>query len=118
MWDLISGLAQWALPWLPGGLWCAWWLFCVNWKKAWEVLADGGAIGVILLVFLSALAWAMIFPAETLNFWKQLAACASLALVALFCGWLQGQLGWTPEEVSFDPPEDHGHGHGHGHGHP
>jgi hypothetical protein len=36
-----------------------------------------------------------------------------LALVALFCGWLQDQLGWTPEEVSFEPPAaEHGH-HGH-----
>ena len=23
---------------IPGGLWCAWWLWGVNWKKTWPVL--------------------------------------------------------------------------------
>jgi hypothetical protein len=124
MYDWLIWLLTTSLPWLPAGLWCAWWLFGVNWKKAWPVLATGGWVGVVLLTFLSALAWSQIFPRSvhwlgvTLpNFWWQLGSCSALALVALFCGWLQGQLGWTPAEVSFDPPaghHDHGH-HGHGH---
>lgn len=123
MGEWLVGLLTWSLPWLPAGLWCAWWLWGVNWKSAWGVLARGGWVGVVLLTFLSALAWSQIFPVSRSvwgvavpNFWWQLAACSALALVALFCGWLQDQLGWTPAEVSFDPPESHGdHGH-HGHG--
>lgn len=111
---------------LPGGLWCAWWLWCVNWKKAWPVLADGGWVVVVLIVLVSALAWSGTFPVETrrrflgvplANFWYQLVACTALALVALFCGWVQDKLGWTPEEISFDPPApEPGHAH-HAHGH-
>jgi hypothetical protein len=113
---------------LPGGLWCAWWLWCANWKKAWPVLAEGAWVVVVLVVFLSALAWSATFPVHGSrrflgvplgNFWYHLVASSALALVALFCGWLQGRLGWAPAEVSFDPPPPepaHGH-HGHAHGH-
>ncbi len=109
---------------LPGGLWCAWWLWCVNWKKAWPMLAEGGWMPVVLLMFISALAWSRIFPATftglgfpITNFVWQSGCVIALTLIALFCGWVQGQLGWTPEEISFEPPPtEHGHGH-HGHGH-
>jgi hypothetical protein len=121
----VSWLGQALLPWLPGGLWCAWWLWCVNWKHAWPVLARGGWIVVVLLTLVSALAWSGIFPRSCdclgfplANFWWQLGACTTLALVALFCGWLQGRWGLTPSEVDFEPVEhhdDHGHGHGHAH---
>jgi hypothetical protein len=104
---------------LPGGLWCAWWLWCVNWPKVWPVLAQGGWIVVVLLMFISALAWSSIFPSTFTgfgfplpNFWWQLGSVGALTLVALFCGWLQEQLGWTPAEVNFEPPAGH-HGHGH-----
>jgi hypothetical protein len=117
----VAWLGRALLPWLPGGLWCAWWLWCVNWKHAWPVLARGGWIVVVLLTFVSALAWSGVFPSSCdrlgfplVNFWWQLGACTTLALVALFCGWLQGRLGLTPAEVTFDPVEHHGdHGHGH-----
>ena len=74
----------------------------------------------MLLTFLSALAWSRVFPRSLsvagftiTNFWWHLGASIALVLVALFCGWLQGRLGWAPGEVSFDPPAtDHGH-HGH-----
>src|SRR5688572_26569554 len=91
-----------SLPWLPGGLWCAWWLWGVNWPKAWQVLARGGWVGVVLVVFASALAWSATFPSTARvlglplpNFWWQLGACSALAGVALFCGWLQGKMHWT-----------------------
>ena len=42
---------------LPGGLWCVWWLFCVNWKKTWPVLSQGGWMPVVLLMVVTALAW-------------------------------------------------------------
>jgi hypothetical protein len=100
-----------ALPWLPAGLWCAWWLLCIPWKKAWPILAAGGWLPVVLLTVVVALVWSRLFPATwgvlgwpMPNFWWQLTACSALTLIALFCGWLQGQLGWTPPEVSYDPP--------------
>jgi hypothetical protein len=120
MGESILAILQWLLPWLPAGLWCAWWLWGVNWKSAWPILAHGGWTVVVLLVFVSALAWSSIFPrpCDCLglalpNFWWQLGSTTTLALVALFCGWLQGHIGWSPPEVSFDPPaEEHAH-HGH-----
>src|SRR4051794_25557032 len=90
----VASLFRLLLPWLPGGLWCAWWLWCVNWKRAWPVLARGGWLVVVLLTLVSALAWSAISPSSCRclgfplgNYWWQLGACTSLALVALFCGW-------------------------------
>jgi hypothetical protein len=100
------------------GVWCAWWLFCVNWKAAWPILARGGWVVVVLFVITAALAWSAIVPTcDCLGFpmpafWWELGSTASLALLALFCGWLQGRIGWLPPEVSFEPPaETHAHGH-------
>ena len=96
---------------LPAGLWCAWWLWCVNWKDVWPVLARGAWLVVVLLVLSSALAWSAIFPSTCNcigvplpNFWWQLGYVAMLVAVALFCGWLQGVFRWTPSEISLDPP--------------
>jgi hypothetical protein len=105
---------------LPGCLWVAWCLGCVNWKKAWPVLADGAWVGVILVILLASLAWAKMEPSsyillETLfipNFWWQLSCVIAIALVALFCGWLQGLLGWTPMQAAVEPTDDHLADHG------
>jgi hypothetical protein len=120
MGDWLAWMLQQSLPWLPAGLWCAWWLWGVNWKNAWTVLSRGGWVGVVLLTFLSALAWSKIFPRtfdflgfSVPNFWWQLGASLALVLVALFCGWLQGKFGWEPPEVSFDPPAASPDHHGH-----
>src|SRR5262245_32721081 len=104
----ILGVLLWLLP---LGLWCAWWLCCVNWARVWPVLSRGGWIGVVLLMFIIALPWSRF----TLNFWGTFGHVGAWAALALFCGWLQGQLGWTPPEMSFAPPAHHDHGHGHGH---
>jgi hypothetical protein len=112
---MTLAILQWLLPWLVLALWCAWWLWCVNWKDTWPVLARGGWVGVVLLVLTIALAWSAMYPAKP-NFWWQLGCTSALALVALFCGWAQGQLGWEPPPVTFEPAA-HGHDHGHGHGH-
>jgi hypothetical protein len=116
-----------SLAWLPGVLfpllllvlWCAWWLGCVNWKNAWPVLAEGGWMPVVLLMLMVALGWSRIsrstcnclgFPIA--NFFWQLLGVTGITLLALLCGWLQSRLGWTPAEVSFEPPpQEHGHGH-------
>lgn len=132
-WGLLSLLlAAWLLL-----LWVAWWLWGVDWAKAWGVLAQGGWVPLVLLVTLGALVWSQILPhdlsvgfASVPNFWWQFAAAGLLACTALFCGWLQGVMGWMPEEIPIYPAEgghdrghgqghDHGHGHGHdnGHGH-
>jgi hypothetical protein len=113
MCETILAILQWLLPLLPAVLWCVWWLWCVNWKTLWPVLAAGGWVVVILFVVVSALAWSTIFPTcdclgfPLPNFWWQLGGTTSLALLGLFCGWLQGRMGWTPPEVTFDPPAEH-----------
>lgn len=100
--------------WVPLILWCAWWLWCANWSKIWPVLAHGGWVPVVLLMLIAALVWVQIFPGGA---WRFGIVCLWV-LVALFCGWLQGQFGWTPPEISVEPPAEAEHGHGHhDHGH-
>jgi hypothetical protein len=94
-------------------VWVAWWLGCVNWKKAWPVLREGGWLPALLLLILAALVWSQIAPgdwtpAEPLtlpNFWWQLAALIGLAAVAGLCGWVQGLLHWGPVEPESSSPE-------------
>lgn len=118
---LVSELGALALHWWLVLFWVAWWLWGVNWQKAWPVLARGAWVPVVLLVLIAALAWSRIMPSQwtvagaiTLpNFWWQLGAVSGLACVALFCGWFQGVMGWTPADVEVDPPAQVEHGHGH-----
>jgi hypothetical protein len=103
-------------------VWIAWWLWGVNWSKAWPVLAQGAWAPVVLLSLIAALVWSQLdrIPPDLLkdvpNFWWQLGCIWILLAVALFCGWLQGYFGWTPPEISLEPPApsgDHQHGHHH-----
>ena len=106
-------------------LWCVWWLCAVDWKTAWHVLGKGGWAPVVLLVLVSAYAWSQIAPGDCgclgfvriPSFWAHLGGVSALTAIALFCGWLQGYMGWAPAEIAIEAP---GHGsasHGHGHGH-
>jgi hypothetical protein len=103
--------------------WVAWWLWGVNWNKAWAVLARGGWVPVALLTVIAAAAWSAMAPSTydfldlflIANFWWQLAAVTLVVLLALFCGWLQGVLGWAPAEINLDPPAPAHHDHAHGH---
>jgi hypothetical protein len=118
VWAFVSGvtvvivqMSRLLLPALPGGLWCAWWLWCANWKEIWPILHKGAWVAVVLLMVVSALAWSQIFPrgcnclgVTIPNFWWQLGSVGTLTVVALFCGWLQEQCGLTPIAISFDPP--------------
>jgi hypothetical protein len=114
---LLQLLASWSLV----IVWIAWWLWGVNWKKAWPVLAQGAWAGVLLIGVVVTLAWSQIAPSScTLlrifvvpNFWWQLGAVAGLIAIALFCGWLQGVMGWTPAEISLEPPAAASHEHAH-----
>ena len=117
--DLLRVAAGWSLL----IVWVAWWLWGVNWKKAWPVLAQGGWVPLVLLMVLTALVWSQISASDftslelitVFNFWWQLGAVALLVAIALFCGWLQGVFGWAPAELSLDPPAPAAHDHGHGH---
>ena len=121
--DLTGQLGALALHWWFVLLWIAWWLWGVNWHKAWPVLSRGAWMPFALVVVVAALAWSQIAPSTSTvlgtltlpNFWWQLGACAALGATALFCGWLQGLMHWTPADVAVDPPAEVEHGHAHGH---
>jgi hypothetical protein len=121
--QLLGVLGGLLLQWWLVLLWIAWWLWGVNWQKAWPVLARGAWAPLVLVVMLVALVWSQIAPGSSNflglvslpNFWWQLTATGLLAATALFCGWLQGVMNWTPEDVPVDPPAPVEHAHGHGH---
>jgi hypothetical protein len=126
LWESLQPVFQVLLALVPVGLWCVFWLLCVNWKKLWPVLAQGAWAGVVLLGLVSALVWSKLDDRScnclgftTLpNFWWQLGGVASLIGVALFCGWLQGVIRYSPPDINVEMPTGHdAHGHGHGHGH-
>jgi hypothetical protein len=124
-WDVFYYVMHAVLPWTPAVAWFAWWLWGVNWSRAWQVLRGGAWVPLVLLGVLGALAWSELAPGECTcvgfvrlsNFWWQLGAVGLLAALTLFCGWIQGRVGWGPAEMNLDPPElahaDAGHGHGH-----
>ncbi len=107
-----NNLLSFLLALLPWTLWCVVWLFAVNWRKAWPMLAAGGWAPAVLLMVMASMAWAMIDarPCDCLGFmvvpngWWQLGYVATLAALALVCGWLQGYFAWTPPEISTEPP--------------
>jgi len=117
--DLLVLGGQWSLL----IAWIAWWLWGVNWKKAWPVLRAGAWAPVVLLVLISALAWSRIAPSSSDilyffpigNFWWQLGAVSLLAGLAFFCGWLQGLMGYEPGEIDLEPKAAHGAAHHHEH---
>jgi hypothetical protein len=121
---LVTQLASLGFHWLLWIVWAAWCLGGINWKKTRHVLAIGGWAPALLLVLLSAIVWSRLDARScdclgfvTLpNFWWQLGYVSMLAAIAMFCGWLQSVLHWTPHEIHLDPPA-HGHDHGHGHAH-
>jgi hypothetical protein len=120
---LLAPVWHFLLAWLLLVVWIIWWLWGVNWRKAWPVLAEGAWLPVVLLMIVGALAWAEMAPSDCTclvlvtvpNFWWQLGAVGLLMAVTLFCGWLQGVMDWTPEEISLEPPLAVAGAHGHGH---
>lgn len=120
--ELGVQLVQLGLSWSLLLAWIAWWLWGVNWEKAWPALRQGGWAPLVLIMFVAAFAWSRIAPGpcdclgfmKVPNFYWQLGAVSLLVAVTLLCGWLQSYLGWTPAEINLDPPapahDDH-HGH-------
>jgi hypothetical protein len=122
--DLGWGLYPYAVPICLMIAWIAWWLWCVNWWKAFPFLAEGAWVFLVLLVVVSALVWSRIAPSGcsclgfvTLpNFWWQLGAVCLYVGIALFCGWLQIFFQWAPPVIELAPPASHDAGHdSHGH---
>ncbi len=116
---------------LPGGVFTAWCLWAVNWRKMWPVLAAGAWVPMVLVGIMAAVVWTHVFPSNVLvlgfipvaNGLWQLGAVAVLIGVALTCGWLQTRYGWYPPDISFDPPppvplHDHVHADDHSHAAP
>jgi hypothetical protein len=100
--------------------WFAWWLWGVNWKNVWPVLAHGAWAPVVLAIVTAALVWAELAPSTCTclgfplpNFWCQLVGVCLLVALTLFCGWLQGVFRWAPAEVDLEPAATDEHGHGH-----
>jgi hypothetical protein len=118
-----------SIPWSEYGTWLlliawlAWWLWGVNWNNVWVVLAEGAWLPVLLIMIAAAMVWAGIAPSDcnclgfvtVPNFWWQLGGVGLLAAITLLCGWLQGVFGWSPPEVSLEPPvaptSEHEHDH-------
>jgi hypothetical protein len=118
--QLAVQLLELGAHWLLLIFWVAWWLCAVNWQKLWPFLARGGWAPLVLLILMVSFAWSIIQPTppEFLDgiptFWWQLGYVSVLVGLALFCGWLQGLLGWTPAEIDLEPPvHDEAGGHTH-----
>ena len=81
---------------------------CVEIQKG----AGGAWAPAVLLLVVAALIWSRLAPGPcnclgfvtVPNFWWQLGEVGLIAALTLFCGWLQGVLGWTPREISLEPP--------------
>ena len=121
---LVVQVLELGLHWWLLLFWIAWWLCAVNWTKAWRVLADGAWAPLVLVWLMIAAVWSQIYPsilpvfpgAAIANFWWQLGTVGLAIGSALFCGWLQGYFGWTPEDLNLEPPAHAAHAaHGHGH---
>jgi hypothetical protein len=109
---ILEKLIQDALAWSLVIVWLAVSLWGINWRKVWPVLAQGAWVPLVLVMVLAALVWSQITPGELQflglwwipNFWWQLAGVGLIVAATLFCGWLQGILGWQPAEIELEPP--------------
>ena len=97
----------------PYLLWCAFWLFAVNWKRAWVVLGQGGWVPLVLLIVMTTFVWSRIAPVDCSclrivtipNFWWQFGEVLLFVALAFFCGWLQDYFQLTPREVEVQPAQ-------------
>lgn len=102
--DLLNAL-------LPGGLFTAFCLWAIDWRKAMPVLRAGGWIVLVLLGVMAALVCSLVWPSQAIvlwvvpvpNFLWQLGSAAVLIAVALICARLQETYGWFPPEIEIEP---------------
>ena len=109
--NVVVALVRVLLPWLPLMAWVAFWLLAVNWIKAWQVLARGGFVGVLLLMVAAVLVWAAVDPpASGSHYLFGLAVdnhagkfiyVTALTCIALLCGSAQMN-GFAKGLVCFD----------------
>src|SRR5262249_28898143 len=108
--DLALLLGRFIFSWALLIVWIAWWLWAVNWRKLWPVLAQGAWLPVVLLLIVAALVVSQVAPGENRflgNFWWHLGNLGLLLVLTLFCGWLQGLFSWAPPDVDLEPPVAH-----------
>jgi hypothetical protein len=122
--DLLVQLLALAMHWSLLIVWVAWWLWGVNWKKTWPVLAQGAWAPLVLLMLVSAQVWSRLAPGEcnlgfvvVANFWWQLGAVGLLVALTFLCGWIQQIFHWAPPEIDLGPAAHADPSHGHAHGH-
>jgi hypothetical protein len=108
---------------LPGGLFTAFCLLAIDWRKAMPVIRAGGWLPLVLLGMMAAFVCSLVWPSPAIvlgmilvpNFLWQLGSAAVLLGVALTCAVLQARYGWAPPEIDLEPPahvhhDDHDHG--------
>ncbi len=110
LWQLVTVLIELAEQLLRLGLqylllvaYIAVTLLAINWKRAWPILAQGAWAPLVLGVLISALVWTFLEPIY--GYWWHLGGVILLVGGAFFNGWLQGVLGWTPPDLTFEPPQ-------------
>jgi uncharacterized YccA/Bax inhibitor family protein len=121
--EVISPIGEGLLALAAVLAWYAFWLWAVNWQKAWKVLGQGGWVPLVLLIVVGTAAWSQVVQTRysflggvsVPSFVWQLCVVLLFVGLALFCGWLQGYFGIQTIEVELEPPPvAHGHDHGHG----
>jgi hypothetical protein len=60
--EILVLVARWLAAWSLLIVWVVWWLWGVNWRKVWPVLAGGAWAPVVLLLLVGALVWSQIAP--------------------------------------------------------
>ncbi len=103
LWNLLVQLILLGLQYLLLVGYIAVTLLAINWKRTWPILAQGAWAPLVLIILISAQAWTFLEPSY--GYWWHLGGVVLLVGGAMFNGWLQGILGWTPADLNFDPPE-------------
>ena len=116
---LVAGVLALAMRWSLVIAWVVFWLWAVNWKKLWPVLAHGAWVPFVLLMVIAAIAWSRLDPTDCTclgfvtvpNFWWHLGGVSLLMALTFLCGWVQGLFGWEPAELDLQAPVITPHSH-------
>lgn len=126
--SFVMVLSKTLFPWLPLGLWIAFWLFAVNWRQLYPVLSRGACIGAGLLSLLIVFVWCTLAEPsggthhlaglQVSNSVGKFVYVSNLIIIAMFCGSVQlaGTFGRWCQFVPPAPSDDqkeHGANHPH-----